>query len=108
MLFAVNIGEQFRIKPGVGVTKLGTLGDVISAILPNIFTIAGIFLFLLLLIGGFLFIHGAGQDNPEGASRGKQAITAALIGFLIIFASYWIMQILGVLTGLQLLGGEVL
>jgi hypothetical protein len=101
----LDIGEQFQIKPAVGIRSLGTLGDIISAILPNIYVLAGIILFILLIIGGFGIIMGAGEENPEKAKKGKQAITAALIGFLIIFASWWIIQIVEVITGVDILGG---
>ncbi len=102
---AFDIGETLEIKPGVGVSSLGTLGDIVSNILPNIYLLAGIILFFLLIGGGLMFLTSTGQENPEGAGKGKQAITAALIGFLIIFASYWIIQIIQVLTGIDILSG---
>ena len=46
---------------------------------------------------------GAGEDNPEKAKKGKQAITAALIGFMIIFCSYWIIKIIEIITGVSIL-----
>lgn len=100
---AFDIGEALEIKPGVGVSSLGTLGDIISNLLPNIYLLAGVILFFLLIGGGLMFILSAGQENPEGASKGKQAITAALIGFLIIFASYWIIEIIEHITGVGIL-----
>lgn len=100
---AFNIGEALEIKPGVGIKSLGTLGDIISNVLPNIYVLAGVILFFLMIGGGLVFIVSAGQQNPEGANKGKQAITAALIGFLIIFASYWIIEIIEVVTGVNIL-----
>ena len=44
-------------------------------------------------------IAGAGQDNPERAAKGKQAATSALIGFIIIFAAYWIIRLIEIITG---------
>ena len=102
----IKIGEQFQVKPGVGIEKLGTLGDIISAILPNIYILAGLILFILLIVGGFGFIMGAGQENPEKARKGKQAITAALIGFAIIFCSYWIIRIIEIMTGVNIFKPE--
>lgn len=95
---AFNIGEAlFGEHPGL--TTSTTLGDIISNVLPNIYILAGIILFFLLIGGGLMFTISAGQENPEGAGQGKKAITAALIGFLIIFASYWIIQIIEYVTG---------
>ena len=107
-LALVNIGKEFWLKPGQGIEGapgFGTLGEFLSAILPNVFIIAGIILLFLLIGGGFLVIVSAGQDNPEGAAKGKKAITSALIGFLLIFTSYWLIQIIEIITGINILSG---
>jgi hypothetical protein len=107
-LAAKSIGEEFLLAPGraiESVTAYQTLGGFISVILPNVYIIAGIILFGLLLFGGFSIIMGAGQDDPEKVKKGQKALTAAIIGFLTIFASYWIIQIISTLTGLEILRG---
>ncbi|KPJ70296.1 hypothetical protein AMJ51_02370 [Microgenomates bacterium DG_75] len=103
-LFAFNISETlFGEHPGL--TSSTTLGGIITSILPNIYVISGIILFFFLIGGGLMFIISAGRENPEGAARGGQIITMSLVGFLIIFASYWIMQIVQIVTGIDILGG---
>lgn len=96
-----NIGEALFGRH-TGLTTSTTLSDFVSNVLPNIYILASVILFFFLIGGGLMFIVSAGQENPEGAAKGKQAVTAALIGFLIIFASYWIMQIVQKVTGLRL------
>lgn len=105
-LALINIGEEFKLgkETGPGVSSLGTLGDIISAILPNIYILAGVILLFLLIGGGLMVIVGAGQESPEKAGQGKKAITAAIAGFIVIFASYWIMQIIRIVTGIDMLG----
>ena len=76
----------------------------LSAILPNIFTIAGLLLLAYLVAGGLMFIKSAGS---EGKGKGKDAITNALVGFIIIFASYWIVQIVQIVTGIPILNSNV-
>ena len=108
-LLALDIGKEFQVKPGQGIetaTGFGSIGEIISNLLQNIYVVAGILLFILLIVGGFGFIMGAGQENPERAKKGKQAITAALIGFAVIFGSYWIIRIIQVVTGLDILGTQ--
>jgi hypothetical protein len=101
---AFDIGEQFRLRVGVSVKDVyPDLGTLISSILPNVYILAGLILFVLLLFGGFSFIMGAGGGNPDQANKGKQAIGAAVAGFGLIFASYWIMQIIKKLTGIDFL-----
>jgi len=105
-LLSLNIGKEFWVKPHQGIAeaegfKQG-IGGIISTLLQNIYVLAGIILFILLIVGGLSFIMGAGGDNPEKAKRGKQAITAALIGFVIIFCSYWIIKIIEIITGMNI------
>jgi len=100
---AFNIGDAFGSRFGqFGSGGLG-LGDFVSIILSNAIVLAGFAMLVLFLIGGFSVIAGAGQDNPDQAAKGKQAITSAIIGFIIVFASYWIVKIVETLTGLQIL-----
>jgi hypothetical protein len=49
-----------------------------------------------------MFISSAGKGESESTKKGSQAIAAALIGFLIIFASYWIIQLVETITGLTI------
>lgn len=101
---AVNIGQEFKLKGTQGVDSLfPSIGSLVSVILPNLYILAGLILFALLIFGGLSLIMGAGNDNPQQAAKGKQAVTAAFVGFLIIFASYWIIQIIEKITGLNIL-----
>ena len=111
-LLALDIGKQFWVRPetetGIrGASGFGSIGEIISNLLPNIYTIAGIILFIILIVGGLMFMMGAGQENPEAAKRGKQAITSSLIGFLIIFCSYWIIKIIEIVTGLDIFNSNL-
>lgn len=105
----VDIGKELLLKKS---TPIGTApqfaspGALISVILPNVYIAAGIALFFLILFGGISVITGAGQNDPKKAAQGKKAITSALIGFLIIFASYWIIQIIEVITGFKILSPD--
>lgn len=83
-----------------------TLGSLITTLLPNVYMIAGVILFILLIFGGFTYIVSAGQQKPEGVQQGRNAIGAALIGFLLIFASWWIIQIIEVITGIEIFEPE--
>ncbi len=105
LLAQVDIGGSFKIGGDKSISQpssgYSTIGGFISSILPNIYIVAGIILFFLLLFGGLITIINS--DNPEAQQKGKQVITAALIGFLIIFGSFWIIQIIQVLTGVNIL-----
>src|SRR3989338_1597939 len=68
------------------------LASVINAALPYIYAIAGIILFAYTVWGGFDYLTALG--DPKKAEAGKNKITYALIGFFLIFASFWISQII--------------
>ncbi len=80
--------------------KEKTVGEIISALLPYVFIIAGLILFAMLIFGGFELLTSAG--NPESVKKAQGRITSALIGFLIIFLAYWLTQILEVIFGITI------
>lgn len=76
--------------------------SIISAIIPYMFTFGGLILFIMLIWGGFEMLSGAA--NPKAQEAGKQRITNALIGFILLFSSYWIAQIVQAVFGISILG----
>ncbi|OGC93139.1 hypothetical protein A2876_01165 [Candidatus Amesbacteria bacterium RIFCSPHIGHO2_01_FULL_48_32b] len=102
--FAVNIPSSFFLynPDAAGFT---TPGAIISALLPNVIILAGIIFFFLILFGGFKLIVGAGQNSsPQDAAKARAALTYGVIGFLLVVASYFILQIISAqLTGDQTL-----
>jgi len=79
------------------------IGQFISSVLPNLLVVAGVVFFFLMFGGGFMMIHGAGNDDAKQVAQGKAAVTAAVIGFLLVISAYFILQILKVLTGIDFL-----
>jgi len=78
------------------------VGPLVSVFARNAIVIAGILSILLIVAGGFGMIMGAGGDNPQNAAKGRQAATAGVIGFLLVFAAYWIVEIVQVVTGVAI------
>jgi hypothetical protein len=54
--------------------------------------------FLLLLVSGLTIIFNAG--NADKQKQASQTLTAAVLGFVLIFAAYWIMRFWELLPGL--------
>lgn len=81
---------------------LSTPGKIISRALGSfVFPIAGIILFVVLVLGGFQMLTGAASS--KGMEEGKQKITSAILGFIILFAAYWIAQLLELIFGISIL-----
>jgi hypothetical protein len=73
----------------------GFLGKLISDLLPYALTFGGLILFVMIVSGGFTMLSS--PTNPQAQESGKQRITYAVVGFIILFAAYWIMQILKII-----------
>ncbi len=75
-------------------------GKVISRVLLFAFPMAGLILFVMLIWGGFEMLTGATDTKSQDA--GKQRITAAIIGFVLLFISYWLARILEAVFGVNI------
>lgn len=80
----------------------GTIGSMVGAAIPFIFAFAGLGLLLMILSSGFTFLTSAG--DAKKLEQGKKQLTNAILGFIIIFAAYWVVQIFGIIFGLDVFG----
>ena len=76
-----------------------TIGDIVSRLVLFIFPIAGLLLLLYLLYGGYKYMLSKG--DPKALQEARGAITTALLGFAIVFVSFWIVQIVGIIFGIE-------
>ncbi|MFA6518224.1 MAG: hypothetical protein WCV93_01050 [Candidatus Shapirobacteria bacterium] len=83
------------------------LAVLVSIILKNALTVAGIVFLALLIFGGLTFIINAGSGDSKKTAQSSGAITNALIGFLVVFLAYFIIQIVEVITGLKILNPTI-
>jgi len=74
------------------------LGDIVSGLLPFLFAAAGLLLLLYLIYGGLSLMLSRG--DPKAVQSAKDKITSAVIGFIIVFVSYWLVQIVGKILGI--------
>lgn len=91
-----DIGSpSFRFGGG----RSGDLGGIITALLPYVFSLAGIGLLVYLILGGLSLMTAKG--DPKAIQSAQAKITNALIGFVIIIISYVVVQLLGQILGLE-------
>ncbi len=81
--------------------QLSTPGGIVSEILKFAFPLAGIILFVMLVMAGFKMLTGA--TTAKNTEEGKNMITTAILGFIILFAAYWIAQLIEIIFGINIL-----
>lgn len=92
-----------ELNKAIGLGKTGplqgnlTLGGIVSSILPYLFVISGLILLFYLIWGGFSLMLSKG--DPKAVESAKARITNAVIGFVIIFIAYWLVQFVGKIFG---------
>jgi len=85
-------------NPEVG-AQLSTPGGIVSRLLQFLFPLSGLVLFVMIIWGGFEILTKSSQGT-KAIEAGRNRITAAIIGFLLLFATYWIAQIIEVIFGI--------
>ena len=101
-LAQVDIGKNF-LGSGTFLSDLGDIGKLTSNIVVAAISLSGIILLFLLIGGGIGIIAGSGSDNPEAVAKGKQAVTSALIGFIIVISAYWIVKLIEMIIGVSII-----
>lgn len=99
---AIDLGDALKV--GIGESQsvqslYETPADLVGVIVPTLFIIAGMLLFILIFYSGFLFI----QDTSKGKEEARKLWTTAGIGFIIMFVAYWIIQVIEVVIGQTIL-----
>lgn len=84
-------------------TGVQSVTHIVTIFLNLAFVLAGVILLFFFILGGIGMISSAGQSDPQKTEQAKKTVTSALIGFIIVFASYWIVKLIGQLTNVPIL-----
>jgi len=95
-LAQVNISG---LQSSIGGNAFSNLGGVIGEIIPYILAAAGFLLVIYLVVGGLQYVFSFGDPKKVAAAQGK--ITTALIGFLVVFLSYTLVRIVGLILSIE-------
>lgn len=94
-----NLGSGFQ-----GAASL-TVENMVSGFIRLILVIAGLAFFFILVIGGIKWIlSGGDKAHTEGA---RNQITAALVGLVIVFSAWAIIQLINTFFGVNILQLEL-
>ena len=80
-----------------------SFSDLISAGIQAILVIASVIFFFILVLGGIKWITSGGDKGQTEAARNQ--ITAALIGLVIVFSAWAIIQLIETFFNVNILGG---
>ncbi len=94
----LNLGDTLCLSNDTPVSAIYTNpAFLVNLLVVNLFTVAGIIIFLLIFLAGFKFI----SQGTKGKEEAKGIVTAAIVGLLIMFSAYWVLQIVKALTGVD-------
>jgi hypothetical protein len=103
-LTQVPIGSTFGSPFGQGYS----LGSLILLFIRISFIISGMILLFFFVFGGIKIIAGAGNSDPRSVGEGRQALTYAFVGLVVVFVAYWIVRIIEIITGVPFITAPVL
>lgn len=98
VLAQISLSEE--IDPGRGFAN--DFGQLINGVLSFVMVIAALLVFLYLILGGIEWITSGGDKGKTESARNK--ITSAVIGLVILAASYAILLIVLNFLGFSSLG----
>lgn len=93
MVYTVIISDKWKLAP-----RFTTLGSFVSFLLPILLLLAGIIFFVLVIAAGFSLLQNAGSEDAHALDKWRQILTYGVIGLIIIFGAYWVLQIINLVT----------
>lgn len=95
----VSLSDKITLRDGSQVQEVfNSADDMVNLLVKVVFVGAGMVLFFMIIGAGFAMITGGSDDK----GKAKTTMTTALIGFIIMFSAYWIMQIIQLITGIDM------
>jgi hypothetical protein len=77
-----------------------TIGGVVQGLISAVLVLAAIVFFFMLVIGGIRWITSGGDKGQTEGARNQ--ITAALVGLVIVFSAWAIVQLVNTFFGVNI------
>ena len=78
---------------------------VFSRVITAILGLAGIALFLMLVVGGFKFITAGG--DPKALDSARKTLTYAIAGMVLVASAFLILRFINVFTGVDVVNFRI-
>jgi hypothetical protein len=96
MVYAVEINST-----SFPAAKFSNIGMLLNVALPLVMAGAGLMFLVMLLMAAFRIItHG---DQPEMIKKAYSSMTYAVIGLIVVIASFLAVRVIGAIIGAQLI-----
>lgn len=92
-----NLEKASPTDSTADVATIGSLVTVFSNVIQAVTALAGIILFVMLVIGGYTFLFSGGDQKK--LEKAKGTLTGAIIGLVILVSSYLILMLIQKATG---------
>lgn len=89
-------GANIQGPPGL---SFGDIGSIISKAMPYVVAFAGFGMLLMIIAAGFTLLTSVG--DAKKMEQGKERLTMAIVGFLIVVGSVLIVKALGIILGIK-------
>lgn len=96
----VGLGDAYTLSPGGRPVSevFATPADLINkSAIPIVFIVAGLALFIFAFVAGFQIVMN--PDSSKMKEEAQKKLGYAIGGFVLLFASFWIIQILEQVLG---------
>lgn len=107
LFLKINIvfAQSWSNPSGEQPAKFEDLEIIFGNILGVILSLAGVAIFIMLIMAGFKFLTAGG--NPEQAKSAKATMTWAIIGLVVMLVVWFIMRLIEEFTGVKVTEFEI-
>lgn len=96
----VNLADCVKLNETQSVgTIYNQPADLVNLVTRNIFVVAGIVIFFMILLAGYRYI----EQGEKGAEQAKTIASTVLIGLIIMFCAYWAVRLIEIVLGQDLI-----
>ena len=88
------------------VATIADLGTIFGNVVKDLLGLAGIVLFIMLLMGGFKYITSGG--DPKAVEQAQKTLTYAIGGLIIILLAFLILVLIRTVTGVDVTSFSVM
>ncbi len=88
----IDISKEWKL------TQFSSLGSIPTKLLPIALVVGGVIFFIMVIFSGFSILAGAGSDDAAVKAKWHQILTYGMVGLVIMFGAFWILQIINFIT----------